>query len=495
VCDLRLLFGIPAFLTGNFMSKWIRVLRILRQAVVITLITFVLAEIAFRIYGRINPTFIFYGNSYNRFRAKPYSYDYDFRLNSKGFKDIEFSLQKDQGSLRVLGIGDSFAYGVVPYQYNYLTLLEDGLNKNGKKVEVINMGISSTGPRDYLSLLMKEGLELKPDMVIVSFFIGNDFTDPSVEKKQRSVYSYSYVATFMKYLIDINTKYNEQPVQGSPISFDIYDDNKPTFTDDYFVKLEIGRSEIYRKQGSSFEGQFAEAVDYLRTIKEICDKHHIALAVVLIPDEVQVNKALQSRVMQIKTFTATADDFDFTLPNRMLAAKLKELGIDFVELLGEFATESTHTNLYKPADTHWNIAGNKLAAEIIQRDLFPGGSIARYTSAANRLPSAAEASPAYEGFHEATDCNSIKGWAWDARHPNDAVKVEIYDNNAIIDTLTADVFRRDLLDAGKGNGAHAFDYAVPARLRDGKEHAIMAKIAGTEIGLAGTPKPIRCSTE
>ena len=355
---------------GHFMPRWKRALKILRQTLVIILITAALAEVSFRIYARINPTFIFYGNSYNRYRAKPHSYDYDFQINSKGFKDVEFSAQKQPGVFRILGLGDSFAYAIVPYQHNYLTLLEDGLKADGRNAEVINMGIGGTGPRDYLSVLVKEGLELSPDMVLVSFFIGNDFTDPSVERPETDLYSYSYLATFAKYLINVGTKYSEQPNTATPTDFEQYYDDKPTFVDDHFLKLEIGRSEIFKKESELFQRQFTEAAGYLKQIKDICDAHGVRVAVVLIPDEVQVNKALQSRVMQIKTFTVSADSFDFTLPNRMLRDRLKELDIEVVELLDDFTAVGADTALYKPLDTHWNIAGNKLAADVIQKALF-----------------------------------------------------------------------------------------------------------------------------
>ena len=59
------------------------------------------------------------------------------------------------------------------------------------------------GPKEYLSLFVDEGLELKPDMLLLSFYIGNDFTDCFREKK---LYEYSYVATFINYLITLETK-------------------------------------------------------------------------------------------------------------------------------------------------------------------------------------------------------------------------------------------------------------------------------------------------
>ncbi len=60
------------------------------------------------------PSYIFYENSYNRFRGKPLADDYDFRLNSRGFKDVERKKEKEPNVYRNLGLGNSLAFGVVP---------------------------------------------------------------------------------------------------------------------------------------------------------------------------------------------------------------------------------------------------------------------------------------------------------------------------------------------------------------------------------------------
>ena len=326
----------------------------------ILLVTFFLTEIVFRCYHYFRPSFVFYDSSYNRFRGKPNDPDYDFHLNSRGFKDVEFNPQRSAGMYRILGLGDSFAYGAVPYQHTYLTLLEENLNKGGRKAEVLNMGIPGLGPRDYLALLVNEGLELKPDMVLVSFFVGNDF----VEAGQRPLYTYSYVASFIYYLIVARKGF-----QGNVIYSAGYDDHAPSFTDTAFLEIESNRSEIYRKQNVAFESDFLAARGYLTEIKRICDERQIKLAVVLIPDEVQVNHTLQSKVVQTKAVDPL--NFDFTLPNRLLASKLKQQNIQVIDLLDSFGEAATRTILYKPNDTHWNIAGNKLAGELIASALSP----------------------------------------------------------------------------------------------------------------------------
>jgi hypothetical protein len=350
------------------MLKFKPVAYFLGQVVLIGGITFILSEITFRIYNKINPTFVFYDYSYNRWRGKPDAEDYDFKLNSQGFKDVEFSIKKDPQTYRILGIGDSFTFGVVPYRYNYLTVLEKQFNQAGKAVEIINMGIPGMGPRDYLSILSNEGLELNPDRVLISFFIGNDFSDNDLSKNVRRENS-SYVVEFFRSLIKLQQNYEGHIF--NPKERGDYQDNQPTFTEEHFLEIEQERSlqyVTYQDAEERFKELLADAVADLKKIKELCDHQNIALTVVIIPDEVQVNSELQTKIIE----RFELDDpslIDFKLPNRLLQAELQKSNIDSIDLLDYFIQASQQQRLYKPLDTHWNIAGNQLAADVIQKQL------------------------------------------------------------------------------------------------------------------------------
>jgi len=407
---------------------------------------------------------------------------------------------------RILGLGDSFAYGVVPYAHNYHTLLEEGLKREGRRVELINMGIGGTGPRDYLSVLVKEGLPLAPDLVMVSFFVGNDFSDPTVDKSARPWWTRSHVATFVKYVVDVRRAWRGSALAAAGRGADVYEDDQPTLAPAHFLDLEVGRSEIFREGSPRFEAQFREAVGYLEAIKAVCDARGIGLFVVLIPDEVQVNPALRREVMRVKAQTERGEHFDFALPSRRLSVWLQERGIRHVDLLDEFVAAGRGATLYKPNDTHWNIAGNRLAASILQRELFrpAPATVARATLPDLRVraepaPGTAAAAPGpatpatYEGFHEDTSCLVVRGWAWDRRRPDQPVEVALSDGDAPVATVRADRFRQDLLDAGKGNGPHAFECTGPRALRDGRPHRLHARIAGTGAALRHTPQGIRCA--
>ena len=243
------------------------------------------------------------------------------RSISKGFKDVEFSPSKPPGTIRILGIGDSFAFGVVPYEYNYLTLVEQHLKQRGHNVEVINMGIPGIGPKEYLSLLVREGFVLEPDRVLVSFFIGNDF-----EGQSRNLVSYSYVASWIRYVLARWNKF-----EGHIIHEDaIYDDNGPKFTDDAYLQIELQRSIVFLRDNAAFAGQLAAALSYISEMKRLGDERHIGFTVVLIPDEMQVSMPLKTGV--IAASRRSSRSFDFELPNRLLHARFEELNIDYIDL-------------------------------------------------------------------------------------------------------------------------------------------------------------------
>jgi len=321
------------------------------------LITALLTEMTFRIYHQVNPVFIFEHNDYNRFRGKPFADDYDFKLNAKGFKDVTFG-PKTTNMVRLLAIGDSFTFGIVPYKYNYLTLLEEQLNQKHNRIEILNMGIPAIGPKEYVSVLIKEGLALHPDGVIVSFFIGNDFLE-----SERTFYSYSYLLTFLKYLWDIRAHYQGNVFHGKAI----YQNEQKTFSDSKYLEIEAVRSRIFQTNSARFEALLNHALLQLKDIKMICDNNNIKLMIVIIPDEVQINQKLQTEV--ITALKMKPEAFDFSMPNQRLSQALTMLNINHLDLYPAFLQASAKKRLYKPNDSHWNIAGNQLSASLIMQYL------------------------------------------------------------------------------------------------------------------------------
>ncbi len=95
-------------------------------------------------------------------------------INEMGYRSAGFDHNKGR-TRRVLFLGDSFVMGhnVPPGQ-----TIAAGLGRAlGGGHEVFNMGVLAYGPDQSLVALLEDGLDLKPDMVILGIFAANDFQD------------------------------------------------------------------------------------------------------------------------------------------------------------------------------------------------------------------------------------------------------------------------------------------------------------------------------
>ncbi|RRB06404.1 FG-GAP-like repeat-containing protein [Larkinella rosea] len=102
-------------------------------------------------------------------------------------------------------------------------------------------------------------------------------------------------------------------------------------------------------------------------------------------------------------------------------------------------------------------------------------------------------SGSFDGFIYGADCATFRGWAWDRNKPNNPVIIDILDGVTVVATLSADVFRQDLLSAEKGNGRHAFFWPIPDALKEGLPHSLSARITGNPFVLKDSPKALICT--
>lgn len=351
------------------MFKFSRLANGIKQTLIISLITLVLSEITLRIYHKINPSFIFVDKTYNRWRGKPNAPDYNnFHLNSQGFKDTEFDVKKDKNTFRIVAVGDSFSFGVVPYEYNYLTLLEEQLKVfNSPHIQVYNMGITGMAPIDYYSMVVNEVLKYQPDLILLSFFIGNDFLENKqvYQKFGKKWYTSSYVASFLNFIINLGSKYDGKVHNPAQMQ---YQDHIPPFSDQVYLDIEKERSYIFETPPSkTFKKDFEDAFSYLIKIKQICQSRNIRFVVVLIPDEMQVNPSLQAKLLPY--IQKGPQQMDFNLPNQLLSENFRKHRINYIDLSPYFAAGFQQQILYRPNDSHWNIAGNQLAANVLRERL------------------------------------------------------------------------------------------------------------------------------
>jgi len=97
------------------------------------------------------------------------------------------------------------------------------------------------------------------------------------------------------------------------------------------------------------------------------------------------------------------------------------------------------------------------------------------------------------GHLDAANCTQVSGWAWDARHPNDAVLVFIYDSDLLLTQARANQDRTDL-HGTFGNGLHGFSQSLPASLHDGQRHVLRIRVGADGPDLTGGSPAITCAT-
>ena len=103
-----------------------------------------------------------------------------------------------------------------------------------------------------------------------------------------------------------------------------------------------------------------------------------------------------------------------------------------------------------------------------------------------------QTAPIYEGYHEVANCSTISGWAWDQNQPNTAINVSLDRDTTHITTIAANLHRQDLVNAGKGNGYHAFVFNVDDTWKDGVSHSVRVRFNNTATNLTWTPRTILC---
>lgn len=122
------------------------------------------------------------------FVIKPYSAGHD----KWGFRNKVFPDRVD-----IVALGDSMTYGNCALSsYSWPALLELKTNK-----KVYNMGVGGYGPVQYYYLLKEKALQLKPKIVIVGLYLGNDLWDT-----QDMIYNYQYWRDFRDNNLFSNTK-------------------------------------------------------------------------------------------------------------------------------------------------------------------------------------------------------------------------------------------------------------------------------------------------
>jgi len=333
------------------------------------------------------------------FKIRPYANG----NNQFGFNDRDYPLQKSPENYRILILSDSFNWAGGK-EGNYTALLEKQFERYYQKpnVEVINAGYPGTHTGEQLALLKKYALKYHPDLVVLGFFVGNDFIDADPNRKRiivNDIYididknkefkilgypiiNQSRFLLFLKQKYKIfqeATKAKQHSVipSFSPYQFQLvsnlsHPEKSPgilsleTFLDTEKTRLDFCKRKDLQK------GTWNDNINYIfQSIDEmnkLLKQQNIQFIVAIYPGEFQVNPQLLNQLTQ--KYELNLKNYDPICMQNLLIPYLKTQQIAYLDFLPQFQVAQKQRPLYLLQEPHWNTAGNQLAADILFHQLL-----------------------------------------------------------------------------------------------------------------------------
>jgi hypothetical protein len=307
-------------------------------------------------------------------------YGHDVSFNSAGMRDREHSEEKPPGVFRILLLGDSFTEALqVPFEASLPSLVERSLEaRTGKRIEVINAGVSGWGTDDELRYLTSYGLKYRPDLVVVAMTLHNDISD-NLRHDWHRVENGALV---------------DQP--RMPMSFLDYQVMQlkaylATRFQTYQLWRRVRHGSEIRQAGNQLHSHvvqlfevptpepIAEGVELtdllLRQVQAVAGAGGAQVVLVLLPIRYQLADSTFAEFVRGAGVPQTAMQID--KPQQMITPFADNLGIPVIDLLPRFRqwmADST-APLYLEWDGHWNEAGHRLAAAVVSDGLVKMGAV------------------------------------------------------------------------------------------------------------------------
>lgn len=267
-----------------------------------------------------------------RFRGE--DFDVLVEANGDGLRDRTYGT-KAAGALRILGLGDSFAFGWgVENDESLFKVLERRLNQSsGTTYEVVNAGIPGYGTYEALELLKALGPRYQPDLVVLAFYEGNDYQNNGDSPRSRVIED--------GYLRD-------QPrgpgVKSTLVSRSVL----------AALVLEVFTG-VKRKAG--FRSDLRRSKDLLTSMKALLDAQQIPWMLLFIPDQ---DPEVYRRSALLLAYDRLAKGSTLPQARDEIRELCRVSGIPLCQLSSRFEGAAPGLRLQ---DTHLSRAGHAAAAE------------------------------------------------------------------------------------------------------------------------------------
>jgi tetratricopeptide (TPR) repeat protein len=265
-------------------------------------------------------------------------------INSLGLRGEEITAEKPAGTYRILGIGDSFAFGEgVKDDDTFLHRLQLRLNAGNAgptRYQVLNAGVQGYNTRDEVVYLEHHWLALNPDLVLIVFYINDAYDDGAILNRGQELGIYRANPVGLgrySYLLDL-----------AQYKYHAYQDSR---------KVEAYYNQHFFSQARSFlENPGDVKVDWtvcraaLERAGQITRQRNIKLGLVMFPE-----------LFKLK------GGYPFMQVHSLVRDTCSRLGIPFLDLFDTFRGHEPKTLWVHPSNHHPNEIAHAMAAEAIER--------------------------------------------------------------------------------------------------------------------------------
>jgi SGNH hydrolase-like domain, acetyltransferase AlgX len=293
--------------------------------------------------------------------------------NARGFNDRGFATAALPP--KAVFVGDSFTFGVTPFAESFPHRVEE-LMGGPDTFRVVNLGVPATGPQEYLAMIRRRALPMRPEWVVVILFVGNDIRQAHPDYRTliflggaRSMYDPLRLGTEWSeyYLARVLRTLAQRYLPGAPIAACATSPATAARLNPFLLNVYERELEIYDVAGvARVKDALAGMSDLVGQMANSTAASGARVLFVLAPSELQLDQNLRDSVLRCLGKRATR--YDFLQPQRLLGEQLATQGLPHLDLwpaLSRYPTSAT----YMPLDTHWNAFGNEVAAEAIAAKL------------------------------------------------------------------------------------------------------------------------------
>ena len=305
-------------------------------------------------------------------------------IDSLGLREREITVAPRPGRRRILIVGDSVAFGTgVDVEERFSDLLGARL---GDEAEVINAGVPGWGNDQEMLFYEQRLRRLKPDVVVLSFTVGNDIVNnalggalleggtkprfqlagsslvmiPPAPLPPQSITSrIKSVAHRSRFLVFAKRRLMRRAYQHQ-----VHEE----------TSQQLHGFESYRdlSHWSAYENPPDDATEAAWKVTEAllsrfdagCRADSVRFVVFAMPLKLEIDDAWRADV--IKGTHADPSRIDMGYPYHRLTAYCATHGIEFHYPADRFRTVAAKGTLYFKKDSHPNLRGNALAAEILR---------------------------------------------------------------------------------------------------------------------------------